>query len=492
MKKKISDFTSNLLNKFNNKYKSHLFKIYKNSEEKNKKMLHKIEYKINFLENLILESKEKIHESHINIEKHINDIHHHIHLSVKSSDSSSRFNLKKLNGKIKILFLIHNVDAWISICDVIYKALESNYFDVIVCSIPKRFPGETIFSGEENVHHFLNENNINHIRLNMTNSWSALDIIRYLNPDVLFRQSQWDDDYDIGLRSDVLSFTRLAYIGYELVNQTENVHFDDDVIDNATDSHWHRCCWRVYCANGLVKDRAIAKGRMQGRQFVVTGHPKVEYLLRAKPSWPSSVIPQKKRLVWSAHHTITNNWSSFGMFHLIWNEMLAWASKDKSIEFVFSPHPALLSILKSDNIPMRREDVEFFFSEWNNLDNTFIFYGGDYSGIMAASDVLFSDSLSMPTEYQLRNKPIVFLDRKDRIKFNNIGEIIEQGFHKCSNFEDAKNLAIKFLNGERDPLKEIQKKNMNLLFGEINCAQRILENIIISIKNEYLDINNYL
>lgn len=129
----------------------------------------------------------------------------------------------------------------------------------------------------------------------MTDSWAALDIIRALNPDVLFRQSQWDDDYDMGLRSDVLTFTRLAYVSYELANQTENVHCDDDVIDNATDSHWHRRCWRVYCANELVKKQAYEKGRMEGRQFVVTGHPKVEYILRAKPHWPFEENDKKEK-----------------------------------------------------------------------------------------------------------------------------------------------------------------------------------------------------
>lgn len=417
------------------------------------------------------------------------DIHNHINLDIRTSNYLTRFSLRKNKNRIKIIFLINNIDAWISICDVIQKARDSDRFDVTLCSIHKKFPGETDYGGEEKVHNFLYEKKIPHIRLNMKDSWAALDIIRALNPDVLLRQSQWDDDYDVGLRSDVLMFTRLAYISYELVNQTENVRSNDDVIDSAIDSHWHRRCWRVYCANNLVKEQAYKNGKMQGKQFVVTGHPKVEYILHAEPRWPFKDTNEKrKKLVWSAHHTIKTGWSSFGMFHIIWKDMLEWAKSDSDIDFVFSPHPALLTVLQSDNIPISKEDVDLFFLEWNKLENTYTFWGGDYSGIMAASDVLLSDSLSMPTEYQLRNKPIVFLDRRDRIKFNKIGEIIEQGFHKCSNFQDAKNLVLRFLNGEKDPLKETQKKNMSFLFGERNSAKRILDDIFNGLMEEYIGI----
>lgn len=421
---------------------------------------------------------EKIEHQNREYKDTIAQLHHHIHLCLKSSDNITKLMPRKLQEKVKIVFLISNIDAWISICDVISLALQSEHFDVIICSIPKKFPGEKNYGGEEKVHDFLKRQNVKHIRLNMQDSWAALDILRALAPDVLFRQSQWDRDYDIGLRSDVLAFTRLAYISYEIINQTENVHFDDNVIDNATDSHWHRRCWRVYCANDLVKKRAAKKGRMNGKQFVVTGHPKVEYILRAKPCWPfEEKENRKKRLVWSAHHSIQKGWSDFGMFHLIWKYMLDWANNSPDTEFVFSPHPALLTLLESDNSPMKREDIDFFFSRWNRMENTSIFWGGDYSGIMAASDVLFSDSLSMPTEYQLRNKPIVFLDREDRIQFNEIGQIIEQGFHKFSKFDEAKHMAMKLLEGYQDPLSDIQEKNMKFLFSEPNSAERILKDI---------------
>lgn len=421
------------------------------------------------------------------LKKSFDDIHNHINLVVRISNNLTKITPRKRQNKIKIAFVINNIDSWISICDIVSMSSNSDKFDVIILTANKKFPGEKKYSGEDKVHKFLEEKNIPHIRLNMTDSWAALDIIRALNPDVLFRQSQWDDDYDMGLRSDVLTFTRLAYVSYELANQTENVHCDDDVIDNATDSHWHRRCWRVYCANELVKKQAYEKGRMEGRQFVVTGHPKVEYILRAKPHWPFEENDKKrKKVVWSAHHTITSNWSSFGMFHIIWRNMLDWAKSDTNIEFVFSPHPALLTVLESDDIPISKEDVKLFFREWNQLENTYIFWGGDYSGIMAAADVLLSDSLSMPMEYQLRNKPIVFLDREDRIKFNEIGKIIEQGFHKAADFDTAKSMVINFLNGKHDDLFEKQKENMRILFGERNCAERILEDIYENINKEFI------
>lgn len=145
------------------------------------------------------------------------------------------------NKKIKIVFLIHNLNAWYSISQVYQRLYNLNQTEVIVVSINKNFPSQIGFSGEDKVHNFLDNIQIPHIRLSMENSFQSLDILKAITPNIIFRQSQWDNDYPPAFSSENLDFAKLVYISYEIFNFLGAIA-TNETEDAIIDSLFHRRC----------------------------------------------------------------------------------------------------------------------------------------------------------------------------------------------------------------------------------------------------------
>ena len=243
-------------------------------------------------------------------------------------------------NKIRCLFLIHNIESWDSVFSVYNEMLHNEKFNVIVASINRRYPGSSIFKDEDYVHRILTQLDIQHIRLNNNNSYDDLNIIKSLAPDVIFRQSQWDNDIPPGFSTNNLRFSKLCLIPYEIMNFVQ-LGF------NHLSSYYHTSCWKLFVANNQTKIEQEQHDKLNGLNVFVTGHPKVNALKTAKPFWPieTNSNVKKFRILWASHHSIDHNWSNFSVFLNIYNDMLNWAKSDNSIEFVFSPHPALVTVL---------------------------------------------------------------------------------------------------------------------------------------------------
>lgn len=420
----------NFLKRLHQEFKLLLAQMQHNVEQ-NDALLNLIDVNINTLTDKFyyLDTKLKnVEQQLINIQRENLILQQKCTVITQTLNMHQRGKIREIidNKKLKIVFLVHNLNAWYTLADVVAKFQQSKYCKVTLISINKRFPGQQEFAGEEKVHEFLNSINIPHIRLNMPDSFQALEILKALDPDVLFRQSQWDNDYPPGFSSEYLSFTKIAFVTYEICNIIQNAQIDD-IKDNATDAPFHRRCWRIYAANQNVID-AAQKGVLQAQQYRLSGHPKVDYISNISAQWPFNEN-NHTRILWSPHHSITNNWSNFGYFHIVWKEMLSWFKERPDIDFVFCPHPALMTMLYSNNLEndvcgLTHNDVDYFFSEIKKLSNVYQYYSWDYMGIIKAVDVVITDGISLLMEPQIIGKPIVFLERPDHQPFNANGEIM--------------------------------------------------------------------
>ncbi|ELQ6221716.1 hypothetical protein R2320_002986 [Cronobacter turicensis] len=399
------------------------------------------------------------------------------HTNFRLSASISK-RMTRSFDKIRCLFLINNLNAWHAL-DALIRALRlGEDFDVSVASVNKRFPGQSGFSGEPDVHEFLSARGIHHIRLGMEDSFQALDIIMALSPDVIFRQSQWDDDYPPGFSSGYLSFTRLAIVTYGICNIVENVHFKGDIKNSAVDSLFHRRCWRVYCANDEMLSIARRDGSLKGRQFRVVGHPKIDYLLSVKPSWPfDRVRGTTYRILWSPHHSITHGWTDFGLFPFIWRHMLAIAEKLTTVEFVFCPHPALMTQLSGPHSPVSEDDWKEFKKRWAALPGCHQYYGADYAAVAAASDLIITDGISLLMEGQLLRKPILFTERETHAPFNSIGNCLLKGFHTINDADVLEETVMALLSGKLSDLAAEQTENIERLFPVRDAVSNIVADL---------------
>ncbi|WP_433275580.1 hypothetical protein ACQPZA_30710 [Pseudonocardia xinjiangensis] len=377
----------------------------------------------------------------------------------------------------RVLFLVHVIGAWDSYHALVQKMAAADDFEPIVASIPRRFPGSDGLGSEEDVHRGLSDRGVAHLRFSDGDPRDLLRLIKAIEPDVIFRQSQWDADIPDELGTERLGFARTCLVPYETMNIVVNVP-NPRTSNTAVDSDYHRSAWLVFCTNVMMLDTAVRDGARAGAQFRVVGHPKADHLRAARPSWPvhtpEEAAGRPGRVVWSAHHSIAQGWTDFGAFHLMSEDMLAWAAQRSDVQFVFMPHPALLPFPGSDASPVSRSDFDAWMEKWAALPNTAVLSEADYGPALAASDVMVTDGLSMLVEYQLFDKPVIFFERDGHRPFNAIGEQVATGVHTVHTVDDARGLAEKFLAGEPDPLRPRQRDNVQRLFGSGDSTERIL------------------
>ncbi|HEY4420760.1 MAG TPA: hypothetical protein VGN22_14650 [Pseudonocardia sp.] len=377
----------------------------------------------------------------------------------------------------RVLFLVHVFGAWDSYHALVEAMAASKDFEPIVASIPRRFAGSDGLAGEEDVHRGLTARGVPHLRFADGAPRDVLRLIKAIEPDVIFRQSQWDADIADELSTERLGFARTCLVPYETMNIVVNVP-NHQASNTAVDSEYHRAAWLVFCTNEMMLETAVRDGARGGAQFRVVGHPKADHLRTAPPDWPvyatADGVARPGRIVWSAHHTIAQGWTDFGAFHLMRDDMLAWAKGCADTQFVFMPHPALLPFFDSDASPVSRPEFDAWMREWTALPNTAVLSEADYGPTLAASDVMVTDGLSMLVEYQLFDKPVIFFERAGHRPFNAIGKQVVRGVHTAHTVEEVRELAATFVGGTPDPLRFRQRDNMQKLFGDGGSVERIL------------------
>ncbi|WP_085247733.1 hypothetical protein [Gilliamella mensalis] len=464
--------------------------FYSIKKDENEKINQLLQHKF-FLECKIKELEEKL-DLVSNNYKLINGLNNAVNILTEKNISlhNDIFNLKQTvnlistnrlinkDTKITCLFLVHNIESWDGTFSVYKLMLTHQKFNVIVASINRRYPGSQVFKDEEYVHNILSDLGVPHLRLNNINSYDDLTIIKTLAPNIIFRQSQWDNDIPPAFSTDNLRFAKLCLIPYEIMNFVQ-LGF------NHLSSYYHTSCWKLFVANQQTKIEQEQHDKLNGLNVFVTGHPKVKALKNAAPIWPivSETKEKKFRVLWASHHSVDKNWSNFSVFLDIYNYMLNWAKEDKSIEFVFSPHPALVTVLEAITDEALKKNIQEFFDEWNQLDNTYVYRNGPYGTLFQSSDILIMDGISWLLEYQLMKKPLIFIEREDHSPFTINGELIASGTNRVRTVEQARELAYMFKRGEPDPNRKNQDIVVDTLLSIENAADNIISSMLEDIKS---------
>ena len=377
--------------------------------------------------------------------------------------------------RTRIIFLVHNATAWGSIAELTRLTHLDPDFEPVVVSIPHHYSGVGPAKGEGKTHRRLEAEGVPHIRLHKSQVADAAQLLRALDPDIIVRQSQWDDDIDLAFSADSLDWTRVILIPYETMNIIENVPIGNPPINSAVDTAMHRSAWLVFLAN----DEALAIARRAtltgGMQFRAVGHPKLDHVRSTVAEWPLTALKGApvRRVVWSAHHSILTGWNDFGMFPQINRAMLSWAKDAPDTEFVFTHHTLLPETIERDTSPISSAEYRRWLDEWLELDNTAVWHR-DYAEVLGAADFLITDSPSMMIEGQLMETPTIFMERPDHIAFNEIGREIVRGVHRVGSVDEARRTIEEIESRGSDPAAARQAKNVTRFFGEPGAAARIL------------------
>jgi hypothetical protein len=385
--------------------------------------------------------------------------------------------------RIRCIFLVHAIQFWDAQVEIYEAMLRDARFDPLVISIDRRFPGDAQYGGEEETSAALHEAGVRHIRLGMDQASSALDILRALQPDVIFRQAQWDPDVPPAFATSRLSFARICSIPYGMSIVGKFQPRDTlvgGVNKQAFDQPYHRMAWRVFCETEQTRDYFVQFDHCDPEKFVVSGYPKLTRLLRARQQpedWPVSNGGERRfRVIWAPHYSVGTNWLGFGTFDRIHREFLSWARERRDLEFVLKPHPALFRFaVKSGSVP--QADLDSFLEEWRALPNCAVELG-TYAGLFAASDMMVTDGVSFFTEYPIFEKPLVFFDSGRHVPMNRLGDAALAAAHHVSAFADMKAAVEGYAAGAPWKYEEQRQALLRTLFpNEREPAEIILDSI---------------
>jgi hypothetical protein len=379
--------------------------------------------------------------------------------------------------KIRCVFIVQSIPMWDSFSDVYRAMVDDERFYPIVVSINKSELGFAEFTGEDDVHKGLTALNVPHLRLDVE-AYDALDILRNLMPDVVFRQQQWESPVPPGLRTLEISFARICVVPYGVgtLANPDRKDPDDESYANNYDQQYHRFAWKVFCETERTLSYYGSFAHSDPEKFVLSGYPKLDTLLQSKDngSWPISEPDGRTfRVIWAPHYALAVNGNAgFGVFHLIYDKMLEWARSDSDTQFVLKPHPSL-EFNVSQHGPFADGGYQRFVDAWRALPNCTV-SEGTYGELFAASDLMLTDGVSFLSEYQLFRKPLIYFDSGNHPPFNKIGLMAEGAAHKVTTFEQMHQAALDYKAGKPWALEAEREEFLKVLLPCSEPASRII------------------
>lgn len=216
--------------------------------------------------------------------------------------------------------------------------------------------------------------------------------------------------------------------------------------------------WQFYFENKSTYDELKTIHYTHGDNFVVTGLPMMDTLLKSKAffsnPWPNNT-DKRKRIIYAPHHTIANihySETDYSTFLENGEFMLQMAEKYKQqVYFVFKPHPRLYKNLVEY---WGQEKTDAYYRRWNNPGISHI-EDGEYIGLFKHSDAMIHDCGSFILEYMYSGNPVMYLVKETR-NLDNMTHFAKKAFdlhYKGKSHQDIEQF-IKDVIAENDPLKE--------------------------------------
>lgn len=385
-------------------------------------------------------------------------------------DSNNEFNdnLEKISlsisrrysiNIIRVVFLIHNVESWYTMQPIYEYMLQDSAFNPIIISVPRNYNSHD-GTYEDKSTEYLGKKYKNVISFKSYKSIPN-DIIYILNPDIIFRQSPWDDDIPDVFRTENIKQFRVCYIPYAINSlPSTELSFNQSL---------HKYAWRIYCESEFHKEGYRKNNLVADSNVIVSGYTKFEQMNKIiNEDYKDLVWPIKRkirpslRILWAPHHSL-EDWFGFSTFHIIYEKMYDFALNNSDIEIVLRPHPALTEVMNNSGL-IKRDKLEEYYERFNNLENGYVDFNEEYINLFKYSDLLISDGVSFLFEYLITGKPIIHTDSKKNVGFNEFGKQFEKSWYKAYSFDDLK-----------EYIYMIKEKNDSLLEERLNFKKKLFD-----------------
>lgn len=379
--------------------------------------------------------------------------------------------------KKRIVFLIHNVATIDALLPVIYEAQRRKHI-VLPIAIRNTFDFREDSLEEEKQHYGLSKLGIEHLRFEKLKPGEGLKYLKKIRPDVIFRQSPWDNDIDEDYRTHNLAFSRICYTPYYGVQLLKNFN-NNDACDFHCDQEFHRSAWAIFVENTSdVEENFRQNSLFKGVNVVRTGLPKYEHLaynIRESSTQDNTT----KNILWAPHHSFSDDWLGFANFIETYPTLLRFLENNKnSFTLTFRPHPLFKKNLIASG-KMTEEMYQSVLEGFNCLPNFSISTDSSSLKDFEQSDLLVTDGISFLASYLLTGKPIIWLDSNRHTEFASFGKkVVSASYHlDIKEINRLPQLIMDIGMNEKDPLVEQRELIKNILVGSSAPSKNILDYI---------------
>lgn len=377
--------------------------------------------------------------------------------------------------KLNIIFLVNEKTKWSSqslFCELQKDKRINVRIAVDICPY-KSLKRDIIINYYLQDYEFFKKIDSNAVKLYNEKTHRRIPLQK-LKPDIIFFEQPWGiGHYASKMKGQALN----AYFPYSyILTANHGMHYNLET--------FHPFLWKYFTQSGEHKKLYLNFDKNADKKLVVSGYAKLDCYFETEKHadnnlWkiPTNANSSIKRVIYAPHHSF--NEGSLGLSTFDWNNQyfLSLAKENKNIQWVYKPHPALKHRCIKHKL-MTEEEYDEYELTWDNLPNARVYNSGNYFDIFKTSDALITDCASFLAEYLPTGKPIIFIDSKKSIGFNDIGKKITENYYKASTVEELNGIIQKVIIDGNDYLNDERMKALKYVMPNTEKSSVFIKNYL--------------
>ncbi len=379
------------------------------------------------------------------------------------------------NEKLNVIFLVNEKTKWSS--QSLFRELQKNNrinvrIAVDICpykSLNRQIKTDYYLQDYE----FFKQIDKNAVKIYNEKTFMRIPL-KTLKPDIVFFQQPWGiGHYALKMKGKALN----AYFPYSyLLTANHGMHYNLET--------FHPFLWKYFTQSEEHKKLYLNFDNSADNKLVVSGYAKLDAYFENERAdinkfWkiPFDNNSSIKRVIYAPHHSF--NKGSLGLSTFDWNNQyfLSLAKENKNIQWIYKPHPALKHRCAKHKL-MTENEYDEYESCWDSLPNSRVYNSGNYFDIFKTSDALITDCASFLAEYLPTGKPIIFIDSKKSIGFNEIGNKITENYYKASTIEELNDIIQKVIINGDDYLNKERMKALKYVMPNKEKSSVLIKNYL--------------
>ena len=382
-------------------------------------------------------------------------------------------------GHANVVFILSSLSMWR--CQRLYDLLasDSRFSPYLILYPFPNYTEEERASSIVQLQKYLKDRGISGFDLSREASPGSFLKSRF-DPDIIFYPQPYNELFSNDLDSLYFEDRLLCYVPYGCNVISESWPFSQ---------RFSNIAWRLFYSSNEDGQVAQSSALNKGKNVKVVGFTAFDQFADSGHTiqWKKQEC-DKKKVIWAPHYSITDTGPiQHGSFLEIYDTMLEMARQFQTdIQFVFKPHPRLLSELY-EYPGWGKERTDNYYRCWKDGANTQL-VTGDYVDLFLSSDAMIHDSVSFMAEYHFSHQPALYTTgdvQQTKRQLNELGKRAIDAHYLGKQKSEIISFLENVVLGGEDPLR-----NKRLAFyndylippGGKSVAEIIYEDLIESLK----------